>query len=202
MTLLKNIPLKKDLHMKKINIFIAVVVMLFSAFSQAEQALSKDLITSFQQLSQQWETLDVEYPELSASLDDIELFQPEKIISQLKSSKAYPQIKSMLANSNFDSIEEYYNVAVRVMGGMMAHQMQNMPEGMNADSLSTMLKSSIAQMKSRNAPSSVLAEMEKQLADMEKSMKMMKSAMANTSTADKKFISDNAQWVMSILGDN
>ncbi len=193
--------MQKDIKMKKTSLFLAIVLMVFPLVSQAEQALSKELLTSFQQLSQQWQTLDVEYPELSASLGDIDLSQPEKIIAQLKSSKAYPKIKAMLANSDFDTIEEYYDVAVRVMGGMMAYQMKNMPEGMNADSISAMLKSSIAQMKASNAASAMVAEMEKQLADMEKNMKAMKSAMASTSAVDKKFISDNAQWIMSIMDD-
>lgn len=188
--------------MKKTNLFIAVVLMVFSSFSQAEQALSKELITSFQQMSEQWETLEVNYPELSASLDEIDLSQPEKIITQLKNSKAYPKIKSILAEYDFATIEEYYNVATRVMGGMMGYQMQSMPEEVNIDSMVQMLKQNIQQMKTSNAPNSMVDEMKKQLADMEKSMKNMKEAMKNTSTADIKFISDNAEWVMSVLGDN
>ena len=188
--------------MKKTSIFIAMLLMIFSSLSQAEQTLSKKLIISFQQLSQQWETLDVDYPELSASLDEMDLSQPKKIIAQLKNSKAYPKIKSILANSDFDTIEEYYDVAVRVMGGMMAYQMQNMPEGMDVDSITAMLKSSITQMKTNNAPKSMIDKMQKQLADMEKSMNNMKEAMKNTSAADMKFISDNAEWFMSVLDED
>ena len=187
--------------MKKINIFIAVIIMFFSAYSQAEQALSKELISSFQKMSEQWEALEVNYPELSASFDDVDLSHPEKLISQLKNSKAYPQIKSILAEYDFATIEEYYDVAMRVMGGMMGYQMQSMPEGMNIDSMVKSLKQNIQQMKASNAPNSMVGEMEKQLADMEKNMKNMKEAMENTSAADIKFISENAEWIMSILGD-
>lgn len=188
--------------MKKVSIFIGVTLMVLSAFSQAEQALSKELITSFQKISAKWEILEASYPELSASLDDVDLSQPEKLISQLKNSKAYPQIKSILAGSDFATIEEYCNVATRVMGGMMAHQMQSMPESMNVDSMVQMLKQNLQQMKASNAPSSMVAGIEKQLVDMEKNMKNMKAAMENTSEADKKFISDNSQWIMSVLDKN
>jgi len=41
--------------------------------------------------------------------------------------------------------------------------------------------------------------MEQQLAEMKKNMTAMKSAMKNASTADKTFISENAQWIMSVL---
>jgi len=190
--------------MNKTNIFIAVMLVAlsaFSAFSQAKQALSKELIISFGQMSEQWEVLEVDYPEVLASLDDIDLSQPEKIITQLKNSKAYPKIKSILAKSDFTTIEEYYDVAMRVMGGMIGFQMQSMPEGMNVDSTVQMLKQNIQQMKASNVPSSMIDEMEKQLVDMEKNMKNMKEAMKNTSAADIKFISENAQWVMSVLGD-
>jgi len=189
----------KGYKMKKTNLFLTIVLMAFPIVSQANQALSKELLTSFQQLSQQWQTLDDAYPELSASLDDIDLSQPEKVIFQLKNSKIYPEIKAILTHSDFDTIEEYYDVAVRLMGGMMAHQMQNMPEGMNVESISTMLKNNIQQMKASNALSSMVEEVEKQLADMEKSIKAMKLVMASTSAADKQFISDNAQWIMSIM---
>ena len=187
--------------MKKTSIFIVVVLTLFSAFSQAEQALSKELITSFQKMSEQWEDLETNYPELSASLNDIGLSQPDKIISQLKSSKAYPKIKYILAKYDFATIEEYYDVAVRVMGGMMGYQMQNMPEGMNVDSMVQMLKQNIQQMTASNAPTLMVDKMKEQLADMEKSMKNMKEAMKNTSAADKQFLSDNIEWIMSVLGE-
>jgi len=136
-------------------------------------------------------------------MDKMDFSQPDKIIAQLKNSKAYPQIKAILADTDFSNIEEFYDVSMRVMGGMMAYQMQrqNMPQGMNVDSMNTMLRSNIEQMKASNAPSSMIAEMEKQLDEMDKSMKMMKSAMENTSVEDKKFISENAQWIMSIIGD-
>jgi hypothetical protein len=187
--------------MKKSNIFITLVFFVFSAFSHAEQALSKDLITSFQKMSSHWDKLEQSYPGLSTSLDDMDLSEPDKIISQIKNSKAYPQIKSVLASYGFDNVEEYYNVAVRIMGGMMGYQLQNMPQGMDVDSTTKMLKQSIQQMKARNAPSAMVDEMEKQLVDMEKNMKNMKEAMKNTSEADKKFISDNVQWIMSVLDE-
>lgn len=185
--------------MKKISILIAILMMSFSGVSQAEQALSKQLITSFQQVSEQWESLEGKYPNLSVSLDEFDFTQPEKLITQLKNSKAYPQIKAILAKHDFATIEEYYNVATRVMGGMMAHQMKNMPEGMNLDSMVTMLKANIEQMKANSAPSSMIDEMKHQLVDMEKGMKQMKNAMKNTSAADTKFFSENAQWLMSVL---
>lgn len=188
--------------MKKTNTFIVILLTLFSTFSQAEQALTRELITSFQQMSEQWEALEVNYPELSASLDEIDLSQPDKIISQLKSSDVYPKIKSILAKYDFDSIEEYYDVAKRVMGGIANHQMQKMPEGMNIDAMAQMLQQNIQQMKSTGASEAMISEMKKQLADMEKNMIYMKEMMKNTSAADNKFISDNAEWIMSLLGDN
>jgi len=187
--------------MKKSNLLLVLILMFFSAFSQAEQALTKELITSFQKMSEQWRMLESQYPELSASLDDIDLSQPDKIISQLKSSKAYPQIKSILANYDFETIEEYYGVAVRVMGGMMGYQMKNLPEGMDIDSAVKMLKQSIAQMKASNAPDAMIDNMKNQLADMEKNIENMKAAMVNASAEDIKFISENAEWVMSVLGE-
>ena len=187
--------------MKKTRLFFAMVLMLFPFTSQGKQVLTKELLTSFQQVSQQWQGLEADYPELTASLDNSDISQVKKIIAQLKSSKAYPKIQSILADSKFTSLEQYYDVTMRLMGGMMSYQMQNMPQGMNFESMAQMLKSNIAQMKAKNVPSSMIDEMKVQLADIEKNMKTMKLAMASTSNADKKFISDNAQWIMSLLDE-
>lgn len=188
--------------MNKTSLFLVLLLTIFSTSSYAEKVLTKELITSFQKMSEQWETLQVDDPELSASLEDFDFTKPEQIIAQLKSSKAYPQIKSMLAQHDFSSIEEYYNIAIRIMGGMMNYQMQAMPQGMNLESMVQMLKQNIAQMQASNAPSSMIDEMKKQLADMEINMIKMKEAMKNTSVEDKKFFSENAQWIMSALEEN
>lgn len=187
--------------MKKTTLTLVILLLSIPFVSQAKQALTKELISSFSEVSKQWQSLEALYPELASSMDEVDFSQPEKIISKLKSSKAYPKIKSILAETNFNSVEEYYDVSIRVMGGMLAHQLQNMPQGMKIDSMSAMLRNNIKQMKANNVPSSMIAEMEQQLADMDKSMKMMKSAMKNTSAVDKQFISDNAQWIMSVLDD-
>lgn len=186
--------------MNRLSVIMMLVLITFSAASQAEKVLTKELIMSFQHMSEQWEALEVNYPELS-SLEDFDLYQPDKIIAQLKHSKAYPKIKSMLDKHGFSNVDEYYDVAMRVMGGLMNYQMQNMPQGIDIDSMMQMLKQNIAQMKASNAPSSMVDEMKQQLADMEKNMTKMKAAMKNTSTADKQFFNDNAKWVMSVLDE-
>lgn len=185
--------------MNKKSLFIAVLFAVFSTVSFAEQPLTKELIRSFQEMSVQWQSLEKKYPELSASLDDIDLSNPELIIAQIKQSSAYPQIKSILTQHNFDSIDEYYNIAMRVMGGMMGYQMQTMTNGMDIDSMSQMLKQNLMQMKASNAPAEMIAQIEKQIAEMENGMSQMKEAMKKSSDADKKFFNDNAQWIMSVL---
>ena len=181
------------------SIAFGILFSLFSTFSFAEQPLTKELINSFQVMTKQWQALENKYPELSATLDTIDVSEPEKIISQIKQSSAYPQIKSILAQNNFNSIEEYYNIAMRVMGGMMGYQVQNMSNGMNIDAMTQMLKQNLAQMKASNAPAEMIAGIEKQLTEMESGMKQMKAAMKNTSEADKQFFNENAQWIMSVL---
>ena len=187
--------------MNKIMIVILTLMLAFSTLVHAQPVLTKELITSFQQVSKQWQTLEHEYPELSLAIDEVDLSQPNEMITQLKNSKAYPKIKKILATANFSDIEEFYSIATRIMGGMMAHQMQQMPPGMTIDSMAQKLKQGIVQMKANNAPDAMIAQMQAQLVDMEKNMKNMKSAMKNTTDADRKFISDNAQWIMSLLDD-
>lgn len=186
--------------MNRISVFMVLVLMTFSAASQAEKVLTKELIMSFQKISEQWKVLEVNYPELS-SLEDSDLNQPDKIVAQLKNSEAYPKIKSMLAQHGFSNVEEYYDVAMRVMGGLMNYQMKSMPQGVDIASMAQMLKENIVQMKASNAPSAMVDEMQKQLMEMEKNMQKMNEAMKSTTAADKQFFNENAQWVMSVMGN-
>ncbi len=184
--------------MKKTSLILTVILLMYSLSSQAKQVLSKELILSFQQVSQQWQLLEKDFPELNSSLDDLDIANPEKLITTIKSSAAYPKVKLLLAKSSFDSLEEYYGIAMRIMGGIMAHQMKGVGQ-LNTDSMGSMLKNNIEQMKASNAPSAMVTEMEQQLAKMESNIRGMKAAMKHTSAVDKQFISDNAQWIMSIL---
>ena len=185
--------------MKKLNIFIIVFLAFFSAVSQAEQALTKELVTSFEGMSKKWKTIEANYPELSQTFEKLDLTQSDKIISMVKNSAAYPKIKSMLNDHNFETIEEFHNITMRLMGGIMSYQIKNLPEGQNIESMALMLKQSIQQMKSSNVPASMIAEMETQLVNMEKNMVFIKEAVKNTSAADMKFINENAAWIMSVL---
>lgn len=185
--------------MRIITVLLTLVILSSSFATKAEPALSKELVTSFQQVSQQWEALEKKFPELSSALDSFDLSQLDQITETIKNSAAYPKVKAVLANSSFKSVEEYMNVAMRLMGGMVSHQMEKMPEMMDAEKMSSMLKGSIDKMKANNVPKEMVVEMEKQLADIEKNMQIMQSAITNTSAADKKFFKENAQWVMSTL---
>jgi hypothetical protein len=189
----------KGYFMRIITVLLTLVILSSSFATKAEPALSKELVTSFQQVSQQWEALEKNFPELSSALDSFDLSQLDQITETIKNSAAYPKVKAVLANSSFKSVEEYMNVAMRLMGGMVSHQMEKMPEMMDAEKMSSMLKGSIDKMKANNVPKEMVVEMEKQLADIEKNMQIMQSAITNTSAADKKFFKENAQWVMSTL---
>lgn len=190
--------------MNKVIVFFLISLFVLSTTTQAQQPLTKELITSFQRVAQQWKSLEAAHPELTLSLDALDpsdFSQADKIIGQIKNSTAYPKIKSILTKANFNDIDEFHNVAMRLMGGMMTYQAKKLPKGMSVDSMGAMLKNSIQRMKANNVPSEMLVEMEKQLADMEKNIKGMESVMKNISAADQKFIDENAQWIMTVMDD-
>ena len=75
--------------MRITTLLISSVFLLLPLLSQAEQALSKPLITSFVKVSQQLGTIYSEDPELISSLEEADFEQPEIMINTIKNSKSY-----------------------------------------------------------------------------------------------------------------
>jgi hypothetical protein len=178
---------------------IAIFTLSLSFTSYAQQALTKELITSFQSVTKQWEVVESKYPQIFAAIEDIDMSKQDEIIGYIKSSKAYPEMKAILEKSGFKSLDDFYNVTMRLMGGMMSTQMENMPEGMTLDSATTMLEQSIKQMKERNVPQSMIDGLEKQYKEHKSQLDSMKMAMKQASPADKKFVKENIDWLTSMF---
>ncbi|MGL1958590.1 MAG: hypothetical protein OCD00_14885 [Colwellia sp.] len=188
--------------MKKIRLIIITVLFCLPMMSQAQQALSKELIQSLEKVGVQLKQLETKYPKIFETIDAIGEGKQEEAIALVERSKAYPEIKAILNKFGFDSLEGFSDVSMRMMGSVMAYQKKNMPSGMDLGAMNQALSDNIQQMKDRNAPSSIITEMEKQLVETKSSLAQVKLAMKKATEADKKFVSDNIQWIMSVLDND
>jgi len=181
------------------NIIAVIVLMSLPLWANAAQPLSRELIKSFYAVSTKLDGLESKYPKTFKAADELGMSKKSEIIQLLKSSKAYPDIKSILSSNGFNGLTDYFAVSERFMGSMYSVQMEKMPKGMKLDAATTSFKESIRQMKKSGAPAGVIAEMEANLKQQQIYQKNMQRAAKDASKADKKFVSENFDWLMSII---
>ena len=118
-------------------------------------------------------------PALEEQMGDLMMLDKSAAMDALKSSSAYPKIERSIKSAGFSSLDDFYDIAFRIMGGMFKTQMNKMPEGMTADSFITQMENQIAQMKKQGLPENMLTKMEEQFKEQLKSMKFMQKAANN-----------------------
>jgi len=185
--------------MKKI--ILALILVLQPLLVFAGQPLSKSVITSFYSASGELDKLETKYPKEFNRMDDFSLSQKAEIIDFMKSSKAYPDISSVLSKNRFSSVEGFLDISVRLMGSLYKVQLQKMPEE-SRQQLKMMEQSfddNIKMMRQKGMPESMIAGMKVQLQDMKKHQTEMKKAAKLASPADVKFVNDNFDWIMKIV---
>jgi hypothetical protein len=183
--------------MKKLLVAISLFIISISAF--AEQALSKNLIEKYMKSIADIELLAKANPALEEKMDNLMMFDKNSAIDALKSLDIYPKIQSRIKSAGFSGLNEFYDISLRLMGGIFKTQMNKMPDGMTADSFISQMENQIAQMKKQGLPESMLTEMEEQFKQQLKSMKSMQKAAENVSAADVKFVSDNIEWITKAM---
>lgn len=180
-------------------IIIILVMMSQPIWAYAEQPLSRALVESFIEASTQMGTLENKYPQIFKRADQFSDTEDEQFIKYVKSSAAYPDIKRIISASKFKSIEEFVSMSKRIMGSMYAVQMQKMPAGMNINS---MMESGIMAMKQTGASADMIAEMQRDLERQKAEMAEMNQAAKTASAQDKKFVTDNMEWLMAIMPED
>jgi len=178
-------------------IFIALLSQ--SQWAHSSQPLNRKLVDSFFTVSDKLEVIDTKYPSIAQKADKFLESEETQLINYLKSSKAYPDINRILSSSGFNSLTEYFDLSARIMGGILYAQMQKMPTGMDLNSVDKMYEQNIQQMKKNGAPADVIKSMEADRKNQQSSMQKMQFAMKRLSTADKKFLNENIEWLMKRL---
>ena len=176
----------------------ALLFMLSMSFAKPE--FSKPLIQSFFETTQKLESLKSKYPDIMNNADTFKFSEKEKMMKFIKGSKAFPEIKKIIAKTPMKTFDEFYLVSVRLMGSMYAVQKEQMPKMM--EGIEKMMSEQIQKMKEQGAPADVVKEMEEKLQEQKEQINEMKEAEKIASEKDKKFIKDNIQWIMSISPDD
>jgi len=181
-------------------LFIALLSQ--SPWVYSGQPLDRELVDSFFTVSEKLETIDKKYPAIAQKADKFLESEETQLINYLKSSKAYPDINRILSSSGFNNLTEYFEISSRIMGGILYVQMKNMPTGMDINNIDRMYEQNIQKMKKNGAPADVIKRMETDHKNQQSAMQKMKMAMKRLSSADKKFVNENIEWLMNRLPED
>ncbi len=165
----------------------------------ADKPLSKEVVTSLYSLTEQMEVLEAKYPKIFTESETFGITDQDKAIQFISSSKAYPDVKKLLSASGFKNLEEFYDVSIRLMGGLFSVRMEKMPAGMDMKSMLKSLEQNIDNMKKQNMPESLISSMEASLKKNMERTREMTIAAEKASATDKKFVSDNMAWIMAMV---
>lgn len=183
-----------------------MLVFCFSTAAYAEEALTKALAQQYFNAVEQLQQLQQQYPELADQMDDFSFTDKEKFLSKVKGLAYFSEISSAVQSAGLADVEQLYDLSMRIIGGVMAAQMGQMPTGQNVEALLAMKQQAVEQMQKANMPKEMRDLMLKRLEEQEKNMMGMLKLSKNVSSEDKKFVIENLEWIMANMpedeGDN
>ncbi|XQW83707.1 hypothetical protein ACOYR1_11195 [Thalassotalea piscium] len=182
--------------MKYILPFVFVIVFFFSKTTLAEQPLTKAIAQQYFTAIKQVEQLQQKYPDLATTLDNYSFTDKEAFLSSIKEVPYFNEINQAIQNTGLKDVEQMYDLSIRILGGIMSAQMEQMPSGQNVEALLAMKDAAVAQMNKADMPEEMRKEMLKSLEEQEKNIKEMVKLSKNVSIEDKAFVKKNLNWIM------
>ncbi|MBL4583683.1 MAG: hypothetical protein JKX83_03600 [Pseudomonadales bacterium] len=159
----------------------------------AERPLTLDLLNAIKSTGDQFTALESKYPDLFGDEDE-DMSMDEAVIF-LKKSKAYPDIKDILSSNGIDSVEQYYEVIMRLAAGFQHASMQQSADFRNYDASLKQLEDHIRSLKEGDAHPEIISSM----LEAFEQMKGAKTMMNKASAADKAFVANNLAAVQGIF---
>jgi hypothetical protein len=143
-----------------------------------------------------------QFPELEKSFDSVFFADRSKFLKMVKSLPQYSTIEKAVTSTGLDTIEEFYDIGTRVIGGFMAIQTEQMPQGMSIDAILSVQEKSIEQMRAMQLPHAQIEEMLSQLAQQNQAMQGMMTLAKSASAQDKAFVEKNLNWIMENMPED
>lgn len=179
-----------------------MLILCFSTTAFAEQPLTKAIAQQYFNAIEQVENLQKQYPELAQQMDEFAFTDKAKFLSRIQGLSFYPQINSAIQSTGLKDVEQLYDLSMRIIGGVMATQMEQMPSGQNVDALLSMKQKAVEQMQQAQMPKAMQEQMLKTLQDQEKNLLEMVKLSKNVSAQDKKFVKENIDWIMENMPED
>lgn len=180
--------------MKPLLVLIVSVVLSFQAL--AEVALNKTTASQYFEAIKKLQLFEQKNPELAKRLNNSDFLNKDKFMSMIKSYPQFSEIEEQVKQAGLPNFDAFYELGMRVTGGMMAVQMEQMPKGMDIEQLFSSQQQTIEKMKAANVPQEQIDEMSKSLQDQRSNMEQMLKLAKRASDTDIDFVRKNISWLM------
>lgn len=163
------------------------------------KTLSKSLVLSFLQVSKELTVLGQTSPKLVEYLTKLQHKNNRPNKSELSRLAIYPKLSAVLAQSEFDSVEEVFQFSKRIMGIAYYSKMQSSDE---ADIFQTVgiLRANILTMKANFASQETIERAEAILAEQELKAALVQENLDLVTEEDKRFLEQNMDWLNQQFG--
>jgi acyl-[acyl carrier protein]--UDP-N-acetylglucosamine O-acyltransferase len=179
------------------NLLLVVFLGLFANFTLASPTLSKALAQQYFTAIKNLDMVQKQYPEIEKSFDSAMISDRTRFIQTVKELAQFPAIEKAATSTGLADFEQFYDIGMRVMGGMMAVQMEQMPQGMSMQDMFAAQEMALERMKAANLPQDQLDAMSMQLQEQKQGMQSMFELAESATPEDKAFARENITWIMS-----
>ncbi|GAA5133719.1 hypothetical protein [Thalassotalea piscium] len=180
--------------MKYLLPFILIICFTQTAFAQ--EPLTKALVEQYFRATKDFQQLKTTHPELANKMDNLTLMDKNQFLSTMKGLSFYPEINRVIKAAGIKDLEQVYDLSLRLIGGLMSMNIEQMPEMANIDELIAAKQKVAEKMKSSNTPAEARDQMLQMMETQTNNMMKMVNLSKNASAEDKKFVKDNADWIM------
>ncbi len=175
--------------------YLLILITFFSqsVYALATTPLNKKIISAYVDVNHKLAHVNKKFPGLLNKANKFKVSERDELIFFLRSSRAYLEINDVLTSSGFDSVDSYVDTTFQIMGSIYAVQFDKMPNTVED------LKSNITMMKSSEYPKEKIHLLEKDLEEAIADREEIKLSIAHVTEEDKKFVSDNIEWLETQL---
>ena len=184
------------------NSLLVLCICIFSSTVFASTPLTRTIAQQYFDAIKNLELVEKQFPDLKHSLNSALITDRSAFLKMVKSLPQYSAIEKAATSTGLHDFEQFYDIGMRVMGGIMAVQMEQMPMGMNVDGMLSAQEKSIKQMQSMQIPQTEIDRMMSQLAEQKQAMQGMLKLAESVSAIDKAFAKENINWLMENMPED
>lgn len=181
--------------------WLLLSTVIASPLSWAESALDLAALQHFFQASKQLEHTSSKYPELND--DDQEFLltgDNEFLVARLKKAGAFKEASAVVEKSGYESMDEYFDIAKRIVAAYFAVQLQQSPYSSSQD-MRAMVESQKAALADNGIAPDVIEQMMAEVNEQLEQLDQIFIFAEGARPADLAVVNKHLEYVTEMLSD-